>query len=106
MPDLGDLKKSMNGYLAIGPVEQLIELRQLDDPQVWLEQYAPQPKIVCQPFNSSDNITRNFQALPKRTLLGSSRSWLGDTARFDENHIARRYGPLPAKNIASLMSLL
>jgi hypothetical protein len=87
MPKLGDPKKNMHGRQAIGPARQLIELRQSNDPQVWLAQYAPQPKFRHHPINSSDNISSNLHVLLDSRLIGS-RIRLSDIARFGKNHMA------------------
>jgi hypothetical protein len=89
MPEFGGPKKNMNGPLVIGPVGQLIELYQSNDPQVWLAQYASQRKrIRCRSINSSDNISGNFHTLLDSSLFGSGNR-LSDIGRSDEDHTAR-----------------
>jgi hypothetical protein len=104
MPKLGDPKKNTHGRQAIAPPGQLIELRQSNDPRVWLAQYAPQPKFRRYPINSSDNISSNLHVLLDRRLI-DSRIRLRDIARFDESHIAWSYGPPPVENIGCLTGL-
>jgi len=90
MPKLGDPTKNMNGPLAIARAGQLNELRQSNDPQVWLAQYALKSKLRRHSINSSDNITGNFHTLPDSSFIGSG-SPLRDIARSDEKHLARLY---------------
>lgn len=104
MPKLGDPKKNMHGRQTFGPAGQLIELRQSNDPQVWLAQYAPQPNFRRYPINSSDNIFNNLHVLLDNRLIGSGIR-LRDIARFDENYMAWSYGPPPVENIGCLTGL-
>ncbi|MFK4444577.1 hypothetical protein ABH944_004919 [Caballeronia udeis] len=72
MPRLPALKQNKNSPLIIGPMPQLIELRQSSDLKIGLGRRAPQSTIRRLSVYSSDNITNNLQALLDGNLMGFS----------------------------------
>jgi hypothetical protein len=72
MPQAWRPKQNKNSPLIIGPMAQLIELRQSSDLKICLGRRAPQSIIKCLSAYSSDNITNNLQVLRDSNLMDSS----------------------------------